>query len=71
MDLKISEESVIVNKISQYTKCFIILNGRFHCQVDDCTNSLSDKSAAIRHLKGVHPEITTAIKCSEKSGKRS
>lgn len=68
MDLKISEENVIADKITQYTKCFIISNGRLHCQIDGCASSLSDKSAAIRHLKGVHPEITAAIDGQKKAG---
>lgn len=56
-----TEESIIAENINQYTKCFQEIEDKFQCLVQGCGKKLSEKSAAIRHLKTVHPEITKAI----------
>lgn len=61
MDTRITEEKILIEKITQYTKCFKEENHKFACQVDSCKSVLSDKSAAIRHLKSHHSEIVAAI----------
>lgn len=62
MSARITQDIIKSERIIQYTKCFKFDNGKFACQVEGCTAHLSDKSAAIRHLKSLHQKIVTAIK---------
>lgn len=61
MSGNITIDIIKLEKINQYVKCFEISGDHFFCQVKECTSKLTDKSAAIRHLKCKHPEIATAI----------
>lgn len=61
MSAPINEETIIVEKIDQYLKCFQTLEKRFYCNVETCRASFSEKPSAIRHLKKSHPKIVAEI----------
>lgn len=65
MGLEVDE--ILTNNCKQYIDCFkieISTDGiqLFICQVGDCSNSYSDKSGAIRHLRKHHKGIYDAVK---------
>lgn len=64
MDQVTSEINVDVvqkDQIFAYVDCFESSNQKYKCLVAGCTASLSNKSAAIKHLKGVHKDVYEAV----------
>lgn len=61
MSGNITPDLIINENIGHYTKCFKVLEGKFVCQIGECTCKFTDKSAGARHLKSKHPEIVVAI----------
>lgn len=67
-----NEDDIIVSNSKQYIDCFKIetqIDGvrKYICGVGACTNTYSDKSGAIRHLRKHHGEIYNAIKYNKNS----
>lgn len=61
MTQPLTEEIIISDNINQYLKCFEEEDGKFKCSVAACDKKLSEKSAAIRHLKSLHPTIASTV----------
>lgn len=61
MDTRITEEIIKSEKITQYVKCFEVIDGKHKCLVEQCESILSNNSAAIRHLKGKHKNVVKTI----------
>lgn len=58
MTQPLTEEIIISDNINQYLKCFEEEDGKFKCSVAACDKKLS---AAIRHLKSLHPTIASTV----------
>lgn len=58
---RLTEEIVRHKEIDQFIKCFKKIDDKLQCLIESCATTFTTKTAAIKHLKNLHANISVVI----------